>query len=179
MNIHKPTALICTIMQISTQLSHVSLESFALRHKTGGRGECFMRNFCSSTHETFPQYFWISIFLHINILMPVRINLFNTLHPVGPCTETCVVPVALRSQLYNDANFAILWSACFCSACRDTPPSPTCLNEIQWLNECSLYGQWCWSLLNDMDISVVWWFWIRSRSCLTSTENQPANVRWP
>lgn len=56
---------------------------------------------------------------------------------------------------------------------------PTCLNEIQWLNECSLYGQWCWGLLNDMDISVVWWFWIRSRDCLTSTENQPPNVQWP
>lgn len=108
----------------------------------------------------------------------MRRNLYTHYISCMPCSETCVVPMGLHSQLYNDANFEFFDQPVFVLLAVIFLP-PTCLNEIQWLNECSLYGQWCWGLLNDMDISVVWWFWIRSRDCLTSTENQPPNVQWP
>lgn len=174
MNIHKPTALICTIMQISMQLSRVSSESFALRHKTGGRGECFMRNFCSSTlwnvaavfsnihFSTYKAYWWLwgkPFYTSYPVCLELRPVL-----SLWVSTSKCTM--MLISQFFDQPVFVLL-------AVIFLPP--TCLNEIQWLNECSLYGQWCRGLLNDMDISVVWWFWMRSRGCLTSTE--PATKR--
>lgn len=101
-------------------------------------------------------------------------NLFNISYPrclvLRPVSSQWVsapkCTMMLISQFFDQPVFVLL-------AVIFLPP--TCLNEIQWLNECSLYGQRCRGLLNDMDISVVWWFWMRSRGCLTST--QPATKR--
>lgn len=112
-----------------------------------------------------PQCFRISIFLHIKHIGEP----FNTPYPVclvlrpvlSLWVSTPKCTMMLISQFFDQPVFVLL-------AVIFLPP--TCLNEIQWLNECSLYGQWCRGLLNDMDICVVWWFWMRSRGCLTSTE---------
>lgn len=152
MNIHKPTALICTIMQISTQLSHVSLESFALRHKTGGRGECFMRNFCSSTLWNIP-----AIFLNIHISTYKYIdasegNLFNTLHPVGLVLRPVLFlwvsfpncTIMLISQFFDQPVFVLL------VVIHPPPPQLVLMRSSDWMNAPFMVS----------DVEACWMTWI-------------------
>ncbi len=129
MNIHKPTALICTIMQISMQLSHVSLESFALRHKTVGRGECFMRNFCSgalwnvaamfsnihfSTYKAYCENL-LTLYLVCLVRRPVL--------PLWVSTPKCTM--MLISQFFDQFLFWLPWYP---------PPPIVLMRSSDWMN---------------------------------------------